>query len=132
MQHQSSHPASRLAPGTPGYELRNELKLEPDEWVLTKSVNSAFIGTNLQDILTTHGWVQLVVVGLTTVHCCSTTIRMAANLGFSVTAVADAMATFDAKTPFGQTIPAEVMHQVELAALGGEFADIVNTVDLIG
>lgn len=131
VQHHSSNPTSRLAPGQPGCALRNEINPEPGELVLTKSVNSAFIGTGLQEILQTHGWVQLVVVGLTTVHCCSTTIRMGANLGFSVTAVADAMATFDAKMLSGQTIPADVMHQVELAALAEEFCDIVNTADLI-
>ncbi len=132
VQHHSSNPASRLAPGQTGCALRDELHPGPGELVLTKSVNSAFIGTNLQEILNAHGWVELVVVGLTTVHCCSTTIRMGANLGFSVTAVADAMATFDAKTLSGQAVPADVMHQVELAALAGEFADIVTTADLIG
>lgn len=131
VQHHSVSPASRLAPGQPGCALRSELNPTPEELVLTKSHNSAFIGTDLQEILQAHGWVQLVVVGLTTVHCCSTTIRMGANLGFSVTAVADAMATFDAQSITGQTIPAEVMHQVELAALRNEFAHIVNTADLI-
>lgn len=132
VQHHSKSPASRLAMGQPGCALRSEVTPEPGELLLTKSVNSAFIGTNLEDVLIANGWTDVVVVGLTTVHCCSTTIRMGANLGFKMSAVADAMATFDAKTLQGQTVPAEIMHQVELAALNDEFATILNTKDLIG
>lgn len=131
VQHHSANPASLLAPGQPGCALRGEVAPNPGERLLTKSVNSAFIGTGLQDILTQNDWTDVVVVGLTTVHCCSTTIRMGANLGFNMVAVADAMATFDAKNLNGETIPAEVMHQVELAALTDEFATIMDTKDII-
>lgn len=132
VQHHSNEPHSRLRVGQPGCALQDIVHPGAGELVLTKSVNSAFIGTGLQDLLLSHGWTDIVVVGLTTVHCCSTTIRMGANLGFHMTAVADAMATFDAPDIRGQTIPAEVMHQVELAALSHEFAAITNTRALIG
>jgi isochorismate hydrolase len=57
--------------------------------VFRKHVNSAFIGTGLEAYLQTQGIRDLVLVGLTTDHCVSTSARMAANLGFAVTVVAD-------------------------------------------
>ncbi len=63
-----------------------------DELVLTKTVNSAFIGTSLEAILREQSVSRLIIAGLTTPHCVSTTIRMATNLGFSVTLAEDATA----------------------------------------
>ena len=48
---------------------------------MTKGVNSAFIGTQLEEILKESEVRTLVIAGLTTDHCVSTTTRMAANLG---------------------------------------------------
>jgi nicotinamidase-related amidase len=49
---------------------------------------------------------------------------MASNLGFKVTLIADAMATFDRKGIDGQIYPAELVHQVSLASLNEEFAKV--------
>ncbi len=94
---------------------------------MTKTVNSAFIGTDLAQWLDKRGLRDVVVAGLTTVHCCSTTLRMGANLGYQMHAVEDAMATFDACDIHGQRISAADMHRVELAALSGEFAQVIQT-----
>jgi nicotinamidase-related amidase len=91
-------------------------------------VNSAFIGTGLEEYLNENGLDSLVIVGLTTDHCVSTSTRMAGNLGFDVTLVSDATATFDRKDASGEHISAEDMHRVNLASLNGEFC-IVKTTD---
>ncbi|MEQ9444056.1 MAG: cysteine hydrolase family protein, partial [Rhodospirillaceae bacterium] len=54
------------------------------EKIIEKSVNSAFIGTQLAKYLQEKGATRLTICGLTTPHCVSTTTRMAANLGYSV------------------------------------------------
>ena len=50
--------------------------------ILTKNVNSAFIGTGLDGILKSFNINTLVIVGMTTNHCISTTVRMSGNLGY--------------------------------------------------
>lgn len=66
----------------------------PDEPVITKTSVNAFTTTNLQQILTSNGVRELVVCGIQTEQCVETTTRVGADLGFDVTFVTDATATF--------------------------------------
>ena len=90
-------------------------------------MNSAFIGTGLEQYLHAREIQDLVIVGLTTDHCVSTTVRMAANLGFRVWLVEDATATFDRQGHDGQHYSAEQMHQINLASLNQEFCTILKS-----
>lgn len=115
-----------------GYEFKPEALPQTGEAVITKEVNSAFIGTDLEARLRQHGATQLVIGGLTTDHCCSTTARMAANLGFEVVLLADAMATFPRRDPFGDGfIAADIIHHHSLASLHDEFGQVRNVADVI-
>ncbi|MFW6090552.1 MAG: cysteine hydrolase family protein [Actinomycetota bacterium] len=64
------------------------------EPVITKTSINAFTTTNLQQLLTTRGIRELVICGIQTEQCCETTARVASDLGFDVTFVTDATATF--------------------------------------
>jgi nicotinamidase-related amidase len=96
---------------------------QTNEPVLIKRVNSAFIGTDLEIRLHRNNIETIVLVGLTTDHCISTTARMAENLGFTVVVVRDATAAFDRRLD-EKRFDAEMSHQVALAHLAGEFASI--------
>jgi nicotinamidase-related amidase len=95
-----------------------------------KNVNSAFIGTDLQQRLESIGAKKLVLVGMTTDHCVATTARMAGNYGFDTYIVSDATATFERTGVHGQRFTPEQMHDTALASLNGEFGSVVTTADL--
>ena len=127
IQHCSSNPVSPLHETNAGNAF-NELVLPiKAEAVIKKNVNSAFIGTDLQFRLEQDKITTLVIVGLTTDHCISTTVRMAGNFGFQTFLVADATATFNKKGIDGKNYPAELIHETALASLNEEFATIVTT-----
>ncbi len=131
VQHHSLRSTSPLRPGQPGHDFKPEARPLDGEPIFAKTVNSAFIGTDLEAYLHQKGITRLVVAGLTTDHCVSTTVRMAGNLGFEVWLIGDACATFDRKTQ-GKMIPAEQIHQVHLVSLDGEFCTVVSTQEVLG
>jgi nicotinamidase-related amidase len=129
VRHRSARPEGRFRGA--GEAFKPEAQPLPDETIIQKSVNSAFIGTNLDERLRDAGAETIVIAGLTTDHCCSTTARMGANLGFTVWFVADGTATFDRGAPDGGLIDAATMHRTALASLADEFAEIVDTAEVI-
>ena len=132
VQHLSLEPHSPLREELPGNAFKPEAQPLPGEPVFRKHVNSAFIGTGLEAHLRAHGIGALVVAGITTDHCVSTTVRMAGNLGFAVTVVEDATATFERRGPDGAHYSADLMHRAALASLHGEFATVRSTRDVLG
>lgn len=132
VHHNSVRPTSPLRPGQPGNNFKPEALPEADEPVFEKTVNSAFIGTGLDERLRADGIERVVIVGLTTNHCVETSVRMAGNLGFDTYMVSDATATHDRTGPDGLHHSAETIHSVSLASLHGEFATVVDTASVLG
>ena len=131
IQHMSTSPNSPLNPNHPGNAIKDALQPQADEPLIQKNVNSAFIGTDLEQQLRKHGCTSLVIVGLTTPHCVSTTTRMAGNLGFETYLVSDATAAFGLTGHDGRKYSAQEIHDVTLATLNGEFATVVETNKLL-
>jgi nicotinamidase-related amidase len=127
IRHDSPRADSPLRPHQRGNAFKPQTAPLPGEAVIGKTVNSAFIGTSLEADLRRAQSPAVVLVGLTTNHCVSTTARMAANLGFSTFVVADATAAFGNRGMDGRMRPAGEVHDGALADLRGEFADIVET-----
>jgi len=132
IKHDSTIPTSLLHPTHSGNEIEDYAKplSTNNEPLLHKSVNSGFIGTDLEQRLRSMNTSTVVIVGLTTNHCCETTARMAGNLDFNVLFVRDATATFDRHFE-GKTIQANDVHFNTLANINNEFATIVTTQQVI-
>lgn len=150
--HSSTSPDSPFHPSHPEGGIRPlEFATPPSdgsEPVFWKTVNSSFIGTGLEAHVRERGFRQLIIAGLTTDHCVSTTTRMAANLGVvdyypdgpvrlrsdgthenelnvekgRIVLVDDATATFGKAG-----IDSETIHKISVASLDGEFADALAT-----
>lgn len=131
VQHMSLRPTSPLRPGLPGNAIKPEAAPVAGEPLFQKHANSAFVGTELEAHLREHGIGALVVVGITTDHCVSSTVRTAGNLGFDVTVVSDATATFERTGPDGRHYDADTMHGAELASLNDEFATVRTTHEIL-
>ncbi len=131
VHHHSQNEISPLHPNHPGSSVKPEFAPIAGESVFQKRVNSGFIGTNLESELRDRGITDLVIVGLTTDHCVSTTTRMAANFGFGVKLVSDATATFDRTGPNGKHYSGDEMHDLALASLHNEFAEVMSTANLL-
>jgi nicotinamidase-related amidase len=131
INHNSVNPASPLHPNQPGNAVKEVVKPLPGETVIKKNVHSAFIGTNLKQQLDEQHITAVVIAGLTTDQCVSTTTRMASDYGYQTWLVADASATFAKKDLHGNTIDAETIHQANLASLQKDFATVLNTNDLL-
>lgn len=121
VQHAPLRPHSPLRAGGPGHAFKPEARPLPGERIVFKHGHSAFAGIDLEARLRAAGARAVVVVGLTTDHCVSSTARAAAGLGFAVTVVEDATATFDRVGPDGTRYDADIAHRVALACLHGEF-----------
>jgi len=131
VKHNSVKPGSPLAPAHPGNAIKEEVAPLPGEPVIGKTVNSAFIGTDLKQRLDDAGITTVVIAGLVTPHCVSTTARMAGNFGYNTFVASDATATFPSTTLDGKTIPAATVHEVSLATINKEFATVLPTQRLL-
>lgn len=131
IQHHSTKADSPLRRGTEGCEFKPEAMPRNNEEVFVKHVHSAFIGTALEAHLRGKGIETLVIVGLTTDHCVSTTTRMAGNLGFQTTLVSDATATFNRQGIDGENLTADEVHKVHLASLDKQFCRVMPTTEVL-
>jgi nicotinamidase-related amidase len=109
--------------GTPAWELHASVAQRPHVAVIDKSLPGSFTGTGLEALLRERDIDHLVVAGYMTHMCVDTTTRQAMHLGFDVTVLDDATGTIDVS----DTLPAALVHQVELGVLGDGFASVVPT-----
>ena len=127
VRHSSTNPDSKLHKSKPGFEFNDYVKPLDNEVVLTKKVNSAFIGSKLDNILYNMNIKTLVFVGMTTNHCISSTVRMSGNLGFETYLISDSTACYDTMGMDGKMIDCNIIYESSLANLSKEFATIINS-----
>ena len=108
------------------------LEIGDDEIVVTKDVNSGFVGTSLELDLRRAGALRLVVAGFFTNMCIETTVRMAGNLGFDTYLVHDACATTNRVALDGTDHDPQLVHDMAVANMHGEFCTAISTDDALG
>jgi nicotinamidase-related amidase len=131
VRHDSVTAGSSLAPGSAGNRFRPGFEPLVGEPLVSKSVNSAFIGTDLDLKLRRLGARHVIAFGISTDMCVSTTIRTGANMGWDMMLAADACDCFELPDGKGGTISAEAIHAAHVATLGFEFCRVVSTQELL-
>ena len=127
VRHHWDEDGSPLRSDEAGSEFKDVVEGRPD-LLVTKRVNSAFHGDpDLERWLTDNGIEGIVVCGITTNHCCETTARVGANLGFEMSFAIDATHTFDLDDHEGGTIAADELARVTAANLDPEFGRVLST-----
>ncbi len=131
VRHDSVTPGSTLRPEAPGNAFRQGFEPQEGETIVAKGVNAAFIGTDLDLRLRRMKCDTVVIFGISTDMCVSTSVRVGSNLGYQVILVEDACDCFDLPDGQGAHIPAEEVHRVHIATLRHEFATVVRGAELL-
>jgi len=109
--------------GTWGGEFRAEFVPAPGEIVASEHwCSSGFANTDLDVQLKRHGIHRLIVIGLIAHTCIEATVRFAAELGYDVTVVRDAVADYSD----------EMMHAALVINMPNYASAIVTTKQLVG
>jgi nicotinamidase-related amidase len=127
VRHDSIHDGSPLQPTHPGHAFRDGFEPLATETIIGKSVNAAFIGTDLDLRLRRLRIDTVVLFGISTDMCVSTTARMASNLGYRTVVIGDACCCFDLTDADGTVIAADAISRAHLATLRAEFAEVIDT-----
>ena len=131
VNHDSTNPDSPLYSGKDTNKPMPCAAPASGEMLLHKSVHSAFGNPKLESCLHEQGIKQLLVCGITTAHCVSTTTRVASDLNIVgddgiLALIDDCSAAFNT-----ERFDAETVHAVNVASLEGEFARVVRTKDVL-
>ena len=100
-------------------QLVPELAPAPGEIVLTKTTDSALTGTNLRLILANMGIRNVVLTGIFTDQCISSTVRSLADESFNVVLVEDCCAA-----------GTDELHQKELEILNMIYCQVLSSAEL--
>ena len=103
---------------SPTYSILEDLTPVEGETVFRKRSFGAFNSTNFENLLREMDIETLLVTGCVTNYCVETTVRDAADRGFAVAMVDEAIAGFSQES-----------HDATLASLRSGFAAIIPTVD---
>lgn len=131
IRHDSIEPDSPYRPELPTNAFKPQSMPEAGEPVTGKTTNSAFIGTDFEAQLKEAGHSRLVMCGVQTNNCVESSVRHAGNLGFETYVVSDACWTSDKQDLTGRLWTAEDVHQLSLAKMQGEYAEVIDSAKAI-
>lgn len=132
VRHDSDKPTSPLRRDAAGNAFFDEIAAVDPAVLITKSVNSAFLGEpDLGAWLRERGIDTIAVCGIQTNMCVETTARMGGNLGYRVVVPLDATTTFPLAGA-GRAADAETLITATAINLaGGGFADVTTTAEVV-
>ncbi len=86
-----------LIEGTLGFEVTDELKPAPEDFIICKYKSNAFYNTSLETILRSQGLDTVIISGVVTNGCVASTVRGAEERNFHVIVLSDCCAAATAE-----------------------------------
>ena len=131
VQHNSTSLTSPFRPGHVGNRLKDFALPMRGEKSVIKSTASAFLNTDLVAYLQQAKIDTIVIAGFVTNNSVESTARSAGDLGFITYVVSDAAACFDKIDRSGRKYSSDLIHQISLSNLEGEYAIIISTREIL-
>ena len=131
VKHDERTPTSSYYVHGPWNGIKKDVAPIEGETVIIKQENCAFIGTELDAILTKMRVKRLVLTGVVIHNSMDATVRAGKALGYSIVLPSDATTAVPVVGPHGKSWDATTVHELTLAILGDEYADVMSSDDVI-
>ena len=126
VKHDSSNPKSHYYAHQSGNAFKTETAPIDGETIVTKTVHSAFVESELRDALSTLRTKSLILAGVKTNNSIEASVRHGSNLGYDIHLLADGCFTHNQVDWNGKTWCAEDIHAIALSNLDGEYCTVTT------
>ncbi|MBX2830439.1 MAG: isochorismatase family protein [Rhodospirillales bacterium] len=131
VRHEEANPASTFYANGPGQPFKDQATPMDGETIITKSVNCAFIGTELETHLRDRGITRLIFTGVVIHNSMDVSIRAAHCLGFECHLPLDATTAIDVIDTHGKRFDAQTVFDLYAAVLASEYCQLTSSTDVI-
>lgn len=131
IQHAGANGGPLFAADGESMAFHRDILPQPHHEQLRKTTASSFASTDLHARLQDHGIKTLILCGLMTHMCVSTTARDARPLGYQVIVAGDACATRDIEAWDGGIVGHAELHRAALTEISDSFGEILRTADIL-
>ena len=131
IRHEEANPASTFYARGPGQPFKDEALPLDGETVITKTVNCAFIGTDLEAYLREQGIKRLIFTGVVIHNSMDVSIRAAHCYGFEVFLPTDATSAIDVTDARGRLFDAQTVFDLYATVLASEYCTLTTSAEVI-
>ncbi len=131
VKHNERTPASSYYVHGPWNGIKKEVAPVAGEIVVSKQENCAFIGTELDAALKHLQATRLVLTGVVIHNSMDATVRAGKALGYGIILPSDATTAVPVSGTNGASWSATTVHELTLAILGNEYADVMSSDEVI-
>jgi nicotinamidase-related amidase len=131
VKHDEQTPASSYYTHGPWNAIKQEVAPIKGETVVTKQQNCAFIGTRLNAVLSELQVRRLVLTGVVIHNSMDATVRAGKALGYDIILPSDATTAVPVIGAQGKSWDATTVHELTLAILDGEYAEVMSADEVL-
>lgn len=131
LKHDEPTPTSSYHTHGPWNGIKQDVAPVAGETVIAKQQNCAFIGTELDRVLRHMRCDRLVLTGVVIHNSMDATVRAGKALGYDIILPSDATTAVPVVGPDGKSWDAATVHDLTLAILSGEYAEVMTSDEVI-